>query len=287
MKVETTTEHSSNGRHFTASSWAVLGLAVLFIGIFWAFIGAHVAGPSDGARFMWGPSAFRPNGVEVTPPKVDPELIRDGDVVVAIEGRPLESWIKDSSSPWTARSRWEVGQTVTYTVERDGVATDLSLTLQKYPLGAILARSWGIFLTAFLLVLVSFFVFFKRPSDPAARILLLFCAGGVSSTVWALGLEPIDLTLSFEFWLFSATNFFSYTFVWIALLHFWLVFPTPADLVQRRAWVVPSLYLLPYAINIVTAAAMWPASASTLDWLARSANAHPWTPVVYMVLALV
>ena len=31
---------------------------------------------------------------------------------------------------------------------------------------------------------------------------------------------------------------------------------------------------------------MWPASASTLDWLARSGVAHLWTPVVYMVLAL-
>ena len=133
MQVEASALNSLYGKRFTASSWAVLGLAVLLVAIFGAFIVTHVAGPSDGARFKWGPSAFRPNGVEVAPLEEGPEGVREGDVVVAVEGRPLESWIGDTSAPWTARDRWEVGQTVTYTVERDAGAVDVTLTLAARP----------------------------------------------------------------------------------------------------------------------------------------------------------
>ena len=188
MKVDVTATDPPSASRFTASSWAVLGLAVLLVAIFGTFIGAHAAGPSDGAWFMLGPSALRPNGVEVAPLEEEPGSIREGDVVVAVEGRPLESWIREVSAPWTARSRWDVGQTVTYTVERDGTATDLTLTLERYPLGAILARSWGIFLAAFLFALVSSFVFFKRPGDPAARVLLLFGVAVVTTVASIMAL---------------------------------------------------------------------------------------------------
>ena len=286
MKVDATKAGPLDTLRFTASSWVVLGVAMVLVVIFWTFIGVHAAGPSDGARFMWGAPAFRPNGVEVAPLKDEAGGFRNGDVVVAIEGRPLESWIRDRSAPWTARSRWDVGQTVTYTVERDGGTLDLRFALGKYPLGAILARSWGVFTAVLLLTVVSSFVFFRRPGDPAARVLLLFSAAGACSAVWVLGLEPIDLTLGSEFWIFSATNFFAYTFIWITLVHFWLVFPVPANLVQHNAWVVPALYLLPFAIIIGVVAAMWPAASGPLDWLARSGQVHVLFPVVYIVLAL-
>ena len=152
MKVDVTAAEPHNAWCFTASSWAVLGLAVLLVATFGLFVGIHVTSPSDGARFLWSPSAFRPNGVEVAPLKQGPESIHEGDVVVAVEGRSLESWIRDTSAPWAARGRWDIGQTVTYTVERDGSVIDLGVTFERYPLGPILARSWGIFLAALLFV---------------------------------------------------------------------------------------------------------------------------------------
>ena len=286
MQAETTIGSPPSGRRFTASSWTVLGLAILLVAPFGVFVLSHVTSPSDGARFLFGAATLRPNGVEVEPLEERPEGVRAGDVVVAIDGRPLESWITDLSSPWTVRGRWSVGQTVTYTVVRDGATVDINVTLGKYPLGEVLARSWGTVLVVFLFTLVSSFVFFKRPGEPAARVFLVLSAAAMSSAAWTLGMEPIDLTRGFEFWLFVVANAAGYALVWATLVHFWLVFPSAAGLVQSRPWLIPALYAVPYASSFAFGAAMWPGAENIIDWLERSDFAHQLTPIVYMIGSL-
>src|SRR5215470_16113962 len=111
--------------------------AMVALGV--AFVWLHLATPSDGARLDPGQQvAWRPDGVVVTPLRTQPGGLRTGDVVVAVAGRSLESWAQALLDPSVGRPNWHVGQTVTYTVLRVGVPTDVSVILAAYPLDAVL-----------------------------------------------------------------------------------------------------------------------------------------------------
>jgi len=230
------------------------GIAVLLVGAVLLGLGAanllmNVTGPSDGARLQPGQSVWKSDGVVVTPLHERPGGLRKGDVVVAVEGRSMESWADALFEPGAQRLKWELDQTVSYTVIRDGERLDVAVKLGRYPLGAILAQEWGLILFALVLQLVAAFVFFKRPADRAARPLFIAASALLCSTMnWTLGLQVRDLVGAGGFWLYQAPGIGAFLLSSAALLHFALTFPQPNPFVLRRPWVIPLLYLAPYVI---------------------------------------
>src|SRR5262245_63565990 len=100
---------------------AVLLASAAMVALGVAFVALHLATPSDGARLDPGQQgAWRANGVAVTPLRAQPGGLRTGDVVVAVGGRSLEAWAQALLDPTLPRPQWHLGQTVTYTVVRDG-----------------------------------------------------------------------------------------------------------------------------------------------------------------------
>jgi hypothetical protein len=74
----------------------VLLVAIFALSLAGAFLWLHWSGPSDGARLPPGDqSAWKPDGVVVTPIEDKPGGLRSGDVVTAIDGQPLESYARD------------------------------------------------------------------------------------------------------------------------------------------------------------------------------------------------
>ena len=267
--------------------FAVVIVAIIAILLGVAFLLLQLTSPSDGARLAPGQPVLRPDGVIVTPIQEQPGGLRQGDVVVAVAGRSMESWARALFEWGTLRPQWQVGQTITYTVERNGHRLDVPVTLEQYPLGAILIHEWSTVLFALVFLIVAAFVFLLRPDDRAARVQLLIGASITGATTWSLGLQVSDFVNGTGFWLYIATTFGVYTLFWVGILHFALVFPEPHPVVAKSPWTVPLIYIVPYALSFAYLASVWPGAASTLDWIGRWGSVESVLPAVYLVLTIV
>jgi two-component system NarL family sensor kinase len=263
----------------------IVAITAVLLGV--AFLLLQVSSPSDGARLAPGQPVLRVDGVVVTPIQEEPGGLRRGDVVVAVAGRSMESWAQALFQPGAPRPHWQFGQTITYTVVRNGHHLEVPVTLGQYPLGAIVIHEWSTVLFALVFLLVAAFVFLLRPDDRAARVQLLIAASITGATTWSLGLQVGDLVNGIGFWLYIATTFGVYTLFWVGLLHFALVFPQPHPVVVKRRWVIPLIYIVPYAFSCAYLASVWPGAASILDWIGNWGSIESVLPAVYLVLTIV
>ncbi len=272
--------------HPMRARFAVVSVALgeVLLGV--AFLVLHLMSPSDGARLIPGQPAWKPNGVVVTPIQTQPQGLQPGDLVVGIDGSSLESWAQALFDPGISRPHWHVGQTVIYTVVRNGRQLEAPVTLGNYPLGAILLREWSTVLFALVFLLVAAFVFLRRPNDRAAQVQLIIGASITGATTWSLGLQVGDLVNGIGFWLFKATTFVVFALFWVSLLHFALIFPEQHPIIRKRSWMIPLIYSAPYACALVYFASAWPGAASTLDWMGRWISGENILPPVYLALAI-
>jgi len=248
---------------------AILFIAATMVALGVAFVWLHLATPSDGARLDPGQPVWRTHGVVVTTLREQLGGLRTGDVVVAVDGTSLESWAEALDNPTASRPGWRYGQTVTYTVQRDGERMDVPVTLGSYPLDAIWEKDWSTILFAVVFELVALYVILRRPAEQTPLVLLLSASGILGGTTWSFGLQVSDLAGGVGFWLYKATSFVVYMLFYIAALHFALIFPRPHAFLAKRAWLIWALYATPYALYLVYLAAMWPGASSVLDWLGR------------------
>lgn len=255
---------------FNRSALAVLLLALVLWSLVGAFLWLHISTPSDGVRLPPGDqAAWRPDGVAVAPLETKSDgVLRAGDIVTAVDGEPLEGYARSLLDPSAPRPQWHLGQTVEYSILRDGHALTVPVVLSTYPLAAVIFHDWGTVLFALVSQLVTLFVFLNRPNESAARVLLVWAAGILAATTWSLGLQVSDLVSGVGFWLFKATTFGAYMLFWIALLHLSLIFPSSL-LAPRWHWIFPIIYTVPYVAYAFYLATVYPGSASTLDWIGR------------------
>jgi two-component system, NarL family, sensor kinase len=267
----------------------LLGLALLILSLGAAFVGLRLTVPTDGATLEPERLPWRPEGVVVTPLVDRPSGLQPGDLVIGVDGRSLEAWARrlvDPAASLQARPAWYVGQMVTYTVVRDGRAQDLAIGLGSYPLGASLARFWGLIVFAVVLQAVSTFVFLRRSDEPAVRAGLLSASSVSSATTWFLGCQVSDLVGGVGYWLWQATGLLYLLFA-SASLHFALVFPRPHPLIVSRPWLIRAGYVAPYFVFCVYLALKWSNAATALDWVGAwwPGALVPYTIYVALIIA--
>ena len=265
---------------------AVLLVAIGVLSLAGAFLWLHVTTPSDGARLERGVTHWPPDGAIVTPLEETPGGLRAGDVLVAVEGRSMESWAESLLDFRALGTNWQFGQTVTYTVLRDGDLLEVPVTLGRYPLGEILSRDWGAILSELISFFLAAFVFFKRPADRAARALFLATSGVLGSVPWSFGLQVSDLVGGLGFWLYLVPALTGYTLLWSAALHFALVFPKPHPILSQRRWIIPALYVAPYTVHAVYILVTRLRLESTFAWLGQTNGAANVIQLVYLGLAV-
>jgi signal transduction histidine kinase len=263
----------------------IVALGAVLLGV--TFLLLHLANPYDDARLAPGQPVLRPDGVVVTPLQEVPGGLRQGDRVIAVAGRSMESWARALFDPGTTRPQWHAGQTITYTVVRNGQHLNVPVTLGHYPLGPILVSEWSTVLFALVFLFVAAGVFLLRPDDRAARVQLLMAAGIMGATTWSLGLQVGDLVNGIGFWLYIATTFGVYTLFWVGILHFALVFPQTHPIIVKWRWVIPLIYIIPYAFSLAYFAGAWPGAVSTLNWIGRWDSIESLLPAVYLVLTII
>jgi two-component system NarL family sensor kinase len=278
-------------RAFNRPAALVLLAAVVNLALFGAFLGLRLARPSDGARLQPGADAYTADGVIVTPLVDEADSLQPGDVVVTVAGRTLESWA-EALLCWRPfcvppeRPHWRAGDTVIYSVLRDGGLQEVEVVLRPYPLGANLRQDWGAVAFALASLGLTLFVLLKRPHEPAARVLFLSSSSMLGATTWSLGLQVGDFVHPAGFWLYWVTTRYVYLLVFISFLHFALIFPQPHRAVRHRHWLIPAVYAAPFLLHALAVAGAGIAATGPLDWLDHIGLDQNLTVAAYLLLGL-
>ena len=222
---ESTVPHSANPQGLNAASWAVLAVALLALGASLTLALHRLSLPSDG----WLVHTQAPGQQITFMQKLTdvPSPLKEGDVLVAVEGRPVETIVADALALRPQRPlNWEAGGTARYTVVRAGRQVSLVVPLVTLPVESIPGSLGANFVDGPLLLatLLGFalFVFLRRPRDEAARLLLLFCSLLISS---ALQAGRADLFYPHAYWLEALFNDLSWLFAFTpVVMHLSFVF---------------------------------------------------------------
>jgi signal transduction histidine kinase len=275
-------------KFFTRATRLVSLVAILVLSLAGAFLWLHWTRPSDGARLLPGDqSAWRSDGVRITSIEDKPAGLHADDIVTAIDGQPLETYARALFDPSASHPVWQFGQTIYYSILRDGRAMVLPITLDTYPLSELLVHEWGTISFALITQLVATFVFLRRSHDPAARVLFLWASSIMSATTWSLGLQIGDLVNGIGFWLFKATTFGAFMLFYITGLHFALIFPQPFPLVLKHRSIIPLLYIVPYVSYAFYLAATWRGSVSVLAWIGQWVPGESVLTLIYLLLMVI
>ena len=188
-----------------------------------------------------------------------PSGLRPGDYLTAVEGVSLETLEVDG--PWSLREQWRAGNTVRYTVLRDGRTVTLDVPLVHWDVGRLAGRLMTprnllSFLGLILFLGISFLAFWRRPDNPAARALLMLAAPMFAVSV-VDGLPPNmmpDNVFPAATLAVVATIFTAFTVLLPpAFIRFALMFPRPSPVVARRPWIA----WLPYGIGVLVIGAFF------------------------------
>ncbi len=220
---------------------------------------------------MPGSSGITVEGVTIEVLRRQAGGLQDGDIVVGVDGRLLESWTESLFERGIPPSRSD-GQTLHYHVKRNGQLLEIPVLLGPYPLGEVFRRNWGTIIFGLAFLMVGGFVFIRRPESSAGKILFLFTAGIAGSTAWSFGLTVGDFMDGTGFWLFKIATFFFYNLAWTAGLHFALLFPKPFNIL-KKSWFLPSIYLGPFIAEGFYLTYARSVSSGNLDWFSR------WAPI--------
>ncbi len=266
--------------------WIVLVISGLALALGVGFVWLHLASPSDGARLEPGQRTWIPGGVVVSPLERHPGGLEPGDVIVAIDGRSMETWKQGLFALNAPHPQWHVGQTIPYTVQRGGHLLNVAVIVGNYPWRELIQLDWSLLLYFLVFALVGTYVFLRRPDDRATRVLFLSTSTNLAAEgVWSLGLQVSDITGGLGFWLSTVLALVVTPVCWAAFLHFVLLFPRLHPVLRGRRWIVPSLYILPFPCNLAYLAVAHALAPGTLDWIA------PWNPgsgaIILVDLALI
>jgi len=197
-----------------------------------------------------------------------PSGLQPGDHLLAVNGVPVGA--DDLSAAWPLRDVWRAGNTVRYTVVRDGQTLALDVPLTHWTpraiwrgTGSVVSVAW--YLSSIVFLLVAFLAFWRRPDNPAARALWVLAVVELSIVISNTFLPGNVADAVFPAASLSAALMILATFSVLlppALIRFALVFPQPIPALRRRPW----LALLPYAVGLVVLGAVF-AALYVFGWL--------------------
>jgi two-component sensor histidine kinase len=177
------------------------------------------------------------------------------DVIVRAGGHTVDEWLKGARRG----PEWRDGETITYQVMRDGKALTLRIQLAPVPFRAVLTRWAPQLLGAAASFLIGTLVFWKRPRDPAARLLMLFCVA-LALQYWgdAYNLQFSALPWRWPFWLHVIYEHGMYGIGIASICHLALVFPAPHPLIRRFTRRAPFVLYTSFPLVVMGAMALSP-----------------------------
>lgn len=250
-----------------AVAGCLLALAWLWAGRAWY--------PSDGTVVALESNAGAHAVVVVQTAAGAGNPLRPGDVVTAVDGRPLAVGSLD-------RDALQVGDVLVYRVVRGGEGIEVPVALMHRPFWDLTAQHWLAWPYLLLLVLLPSFVVARRPRDPAAVTLYLVTVLQIVGYAadW-YGTQAIDVATG-RLWVTVVAQVAN-GLLWGCLLHFATSFPQPWPVLRRRPGLIALAYGLPFVAYGVWLAAVLPGTTGlhrTSQLLAVPAAAARLYPVL-------
>jgi hypothetical protein len=171
-------------------------LAIAAVSVWW-----RAVTPSDQTRINMSGTWVSGDRI-ITRADGAPGGLRQGDEIVAVDGRTITSWVEMLPRPDTHRPTAEVGTTLVYRVRRAGGSLDVAVTLRPYPWVESMARNWSRLLLIVVQLSLAALIFVRRPKDPAARaaVLIASLATAGAATSWVFDLEVYGLVMATGLW---------------------------------------------------------------------------------------
>jgi hypothetical protein len=170
---------------FRPSSLVVLGLALVILLLSTAQAAYRLSLPTDGWTFARDTTGAGMRLVLERNLSGLPSTLAPGDTILAIDRIPYPTLLGAAIASTPRRPQnWAVGQVVHYTVIRRGLVLEVPVTLLRLPEAQIVnnvTRSLLMDPGPLFTLLLALYVFFRRPTSGAARLLLVFAAAVFSS----------------------------------------------------------------------------------------------------------
>ncbi|MDQ3128910.1 MAG: sensor histidine kinase [Chloroflexota bacterium] len=206
-------------------------------------------------------------------PAIDQSPFRDGDLVVAMDGRPVEAWIRDVLPFGAGGSLAALGPVVQFDVVRDGQPIRIAADRVAFPAARIADAPLGLVTFGTGVLILATALLARRPRSTVLRLLFVGSAANVGDIVpWVLGLEPTDVAAGSPFLLaFIAATIFNVIF-WSTILHILTIYPVRSPLAIRNRAIVPLMYAAPIGVLVGGAVITWLAGGSVLERVDRLAS---------------
>jgi signal transduction histidine kinase len=241
---------------FDRSSHLVLWLAVALL---------LISGTQKAYRFTLPTDGFSTQTADTTNAPIFqknllglPSPLQEGDEFIAVNGLTHDTREQSSILALPGSRSLEAGQTAQYTVLRDGAEITLEVPLYHWTLSGVtqafldrlgqgFPSNYALF---FAFILVSF-VFWQRPRNITAQLMLLFYTVELSIFISRLAssVAVADLLDPPAYWLSLTFGHVSYAiFAAPLLLHLCLTFPQPKPFLYNRPWLITGLYVFPWLL---------------------------------------
>ena len=181
------------------SGWLVLLAAALVLLLSVAQVAYRLTLPTDG----WGVLAGEIEGANwifyenLVGAESD---LQQWDEVLAVDGRSVSGSASNAYVP--APDNWQIGQTVTMLMLRDGVELEVAVPVVAWTGTAVwryhtaTPGQVGNLLGAIFLLIICWFTFLRRPDIPSARALLMFGVASGATTISSS--VPDGLSVQFD-----------------------------------------------------------------------------------------
>ncbi|MFC1936205.1 protein kinase [Chloroflexota bacterium] len=229
---------------FTLDDWAKFGFRVFWL---WTILYMSIMAvtydsiPSDGVTGDL--TSFTAEGYQVVW-VIDerPGGLREGDVVVQVEGYDIEQWLAGDVEP---SDTWKTGGQVRYDLLRPEGLETYWIELQPLAFGTI-ARHWGLqFVGIIVITFIGSLIFWMRPDYSAAQWFMVFClmiAAQMVGDGW--NFQIALLARPFIFWLHLINEQISFPMIHAAALIQAFTFPREFEFMKKAGrWVVAVVIL--------------------------------------------
>jgi hypothetical protein len=246
-----------------------------------AFLALRLALPGDASYPKVNFQELIPGGLVVEPLLSDPQGLQNGDVVMAIQKRAVYQANSGSNSRNSAFL-------IEYKAQRSGSTLQLDVPFAPFPISRVIQENWSIYVYIIYMILVSLFVFIKRPRLFATQLFLVVSSALFSSgLVFSLGLGVDALLYPWLVRLYLLGVVVLFGFMLAAFVHLALIFPKPNPILLRHPGWVKWIYIgvmLPMALFLVIRGAL---VASPMNFLVLMVQGTGFIAVVYVPLILV
>lgn len=259
-----TARSSGRGRgHGRNGAWATLALTAALLAAGVGFACVRIALPSEPAVISSDAWPWTSQGVQVLALGANSPF-RDGDVITAMGGRPLEA----QADALLARApRAPLPGTLGFDVQRDGATQHISVPLGSQPVGILILGGLPLLVYTLVQGLVAALAWLRRPVEAWRRGFLVGSAANIASAlIWELGLRPSDLIRPEPAFAMYVLTLPMQLLFWSSVVHVLVSWPRRWEAVAGRPWAIAALYLVPQAALVVGMAVTRVQNASSLAW---------------------